>query len=75
MTTDQRLMRAETRLRAAALTWHYLADGPDRGRGRQAVEDLHAAAAELTAALEDAEREGEHDSREEQTQAQADADA
>lgn len=51
-----RVARAEIQLRAAALTWHHLVDGPDRFRGRRAVEDLHAACAELASALEEAER-------------------
>ena len=69
MMTNERLrvVRAQARLQAAALTWHYLVDGPDRSR--QAVEDLHAAVAELGAALEDAERQGEHDGRYKQAQA------
>lgn len=70
MTTNRlRLVRAQAQLQAAALSWHYLVDGPDRGRSRQAIEDLHAAAAELAAALEDAEHQGEHDGRHEQAQA------
>ena len=61
MTNERlRVVRAQARLQAAALTWHYLVDAPDRGRSRQAVEDLHSAAAELGAALEDAERQGQH---------------
>lgn len=56
---QRRIARAEAQLRTAALTWHYLADGPDRGRGRQAVEDLHAVCAELAAALENAGRKSE----------------
>ncbi len=67
MTTNLRLIRAETRLRTAALTWHHLAEGPDQGRGQQAVEDLHAACAELSAALQDADPETQNSSSDEQS--------
>lgn len=75
-TTNLRVVRARARLQAASMTWHYLVDGPDRSRSRQAVEDLHAACAELAAALQDAGGETENggpdeDGREHQDQADA----